>query len=263
MWLGSHKAETKKYKGIPVVEQETIRVQSLYTMTSQYSSQTLHFGVLLFPNYQWLDAAGPVDYINNHSQAYLKFCQDDGKTVAKAPIIVWHYISSDLELVHTTSGPPGYPTCTYADCPEIDYLIVPGPDLTMRLPEGCGVFLQRIMASVRVKAILTVCTGALAVAQSGILDGLNVCSNKYSLKLLKKAGLLDPKVKWVGDRRWMVDGKIWSAAGITAGLDLAAEFARVHFHPDIVAIVRDVAEYEPRPAQPDPFARILDGVVLP
>ena len=75
-------------------------------------------------------------------------------------------------------------------------------------------------------------------------------------------GILNKKVKWVGDRRWIVDGKVWSSAGITAGIDLSAEFARVHFHPKIVEIAKNVSEYESRPAQPDPFAKILKGIKL-
>jgi transcriptional regulator GlxA family with amidase domain len=112
------------------------------------------------------------------------------------------------------------------------------------------------------KAFLMVCTASLAVAQTGILDGHAVCSNKWVLRGLAGAGLLNRKVKWIGDRRWHVDGKIWSSAGITAGLDLAAEFARQHFDPEIVQIAKDLSEYESNAAQPDPFARLLEGVDL-
>ena len=77
-----------------------------------------------------------------------------------------------------------------------------------------------------------------------------------------EAGVLNKKVKWVGDRRWIVDGKVWSAAGITAGIDLSAEFARVHFDPKVVELAKLVSEYEPNPAQPDPFAKILEGINL-
>jgi len=226
------------------------------------SPKPIHFGVLLLPSYQLLDAVGPFDYINNHSQAYLKFCGLDEEIVAKGVIIVWHYISSDLKPIQPTSGPPQQPTNTYSDCPELDYLIVPGPDPVAPLPEGCAAFLQNLIAKETFKALLTVCTASIAVAQCGILDGLRVCSNKLALKTLASAGMLNKNVKWVGDRRWNIDGKVWSAAGITAGIDLAVEFATVHFDPAVVALIKDGSEYEPNPAQPDPFARILDGVSL-
>jgi len=226
------------------------------------SPKTLHFGVLLLPSHQLLDGAGPVDYINNHCQTYLKLAAIDEDIVVKGPIIVWHYISSDLKPIQPSSGPVQHPTHTYADCPELDYLIVPGPDSTAALPEGCAAFLQNLIAKDTFKALLTVCTGSVALAQSGVLDGLHVCSNKFVLKKLASTGMLNKKVKWVGDRRWNVDGKVWSAAGITAGIDLAAEFAKRHFDPVVVELVKDLSEFEPKPAQPDSFARILDGIDL-
>ena len=102
----------------------------------------------------------------------------------------------------------------------------------------------------------------MAIAQAGVLDGLHVCSNKIVLKMFAEAGILNKKVKWVGDRRWIVDGKVWSAAGITAGIDLGAEFAKVHFDPKVVELAKTVSEYESNPAQPDAFAKILEGISL-
>ncbi|KAF8808250.1 ThiJ/PfpI [Phlegmacium glaucopus] len=223
-------------------------------------SSTLHIGLLLFPVYQWLDAAGSVDYLNNHSQTMLGQLNIPKAILDKAPIIVWHYISSDLTPVRASSGPLQIPSCTYANCPPLDYLVVPGTDPAAPLPEGCAAFLHERVPTL--KALLTVCTGSMAIAQAGILDGLHVCSNKVALKMFAEAGILNKKVKWVGDGRWIVDGKVWSAAGITAGIDLVAEFARVHFDPEVVELAKLLSEYESNPAQPDPFAKILEGIKL-
>ncbi|KAF8882911.1 class I glutamine amidotransferase-like protein [Gymnopilus junonius] len=187
---------------------------------------TLHFGLLLLPGYQWLDAAGPVDYIDNHSYPMIKRLGVPQEVFDKAPVIEWHYISNNLELVYATSGPPQQPTKTYNDCPELDYLLIPGPSPTDPLPEGCTEFLQKRFADPKLKALLLVCTGSLAVSQTGILDGYHV------------------------------------SAGITSGLDLAAEFARKHFDKEIVELGRNVAEYESNTSHPDPFAFILDGIKL-
>jgi len=222
--------------------------------------QTLHIGLLLFPSYQWLDAAGPVDYLNNHSQWMMKLLHVPEAILDKAPIIEWYYISSDLTPIRASSGPIQTPSCTYADCPQLDYLLVPGPDPAAPLPEGCTAFLHEQVP--KLKALLTVCTGSLAIAQAGVLDGLHVCSNKFVLKRFAEAGILNKKVKWVGDRRWIVDGKVWSAAGITAGIDLIAEFAKVNFDPRVVELAKLVSEYDSNPAQPDPFAKILEGINL-
>jgi len=227
-------------------------------MTSQ--SQILKFGLLMFPQFQWLDAAESVDLINNHSQAMLKLLQSPEALVAKAPIIQWSYISHDLSPTNPTSGPPHIPTETYKTCAQLDYLIVPGPDPHQPLPEGCAEFLRAQFDGL--KALLTICTGSLAIAPTGLLDGLHVCSAKFALRTMAQEGLLNRKVKWVGDRRWIVDGKVWSSAAITAGMDLASEFARVNFDEEVVNLTKQVMEYEGQKAQPDKWASILDGVDL-
>ncbi|KAJ3502717.1 hypothetical protein NLJ89_g8758 [Agrocybe chaxingu] len=224
------------------------------------AGQNLSFGVLLLPNFQWLDACGPVDYINNHSQAMLKFLQQPDETISKGPIITWHYISTDLMPVRASSGPLMIPSTTYADCPPLDYLIVPGPDPTVPLPEACSAFLKAHFPELR--NLLLVCTASMAVAQTGILDGLQVCTNKMALKMVAQAGMHNRNVKWVRDRRWVVDGKVWSSAGVTSGLDMAVEFAKVMFDPVPVALTREMLEYQAREAQPDPFAYILEGFEL-
>ena len=227
------------------------------------SSQTIQFGFLLLPGYQLIDGVGPIEYIESHTQATLRNAGGVPEDISsKGANIVWHYIHSDLSPVQPSTGSPQYPTTTYRDCPELDYLLVAGGNPFTPLPEGCAAFLKDLIAKESFRGLLTVCTGSVIVAQSGILDGLHMCSDKFALRALANAGQLNRKVKWVGDKRWNVDGKVWSSAGITAGLDLAAEFARVHFDPAVVEIVKDLAEYLPSPAQPDPFARILDGVDL-
>ncbi|KAF4611012.1 hypothetical protein D9613_006527 [Agrocybe pediades] len=224
--------------------------------------QTLHFGLVLLPTFQWLDGAGSADFINNHSHEFIGKANAPKHILDKAPHMKWHYISSDLKPVHASSGPALIPTTTIEKCPELDYIIVPGPDLDFKLSEAWIRFFRERYADPKVKAILTVCTGSIAVAQSGILDGLKVCSNKEALLQLHQAGKVDKKVKWVKDRRWIVDGKIWSSAGITTGIALAAEFSRKHFDREVVDLALKIAEYTPLAAQPDPFVDILDGIDL-
>ncbi|KAJ2915496.1 hypothetical protein MD484_g4893, partial [Candolleomyces efflorescens] len=223
----------------------------------------LNFGVLLLPDYQWLDAAGSVDYLNQHSYAMFKLFRAPPHLLAQVPIMKWHYLSStgDLEDVPASSGPPSRPTTTFAECPELDYLVVPGPaDPTAPLSEECIQFVQERFP--KLKGFLTICTGSLAMAQTGVLDGVQAAGNKYVLRMLATSGLLNRKVKWVGDRRFVVDGKVWTSAGVTAGIDLAAEWARVQFSEEVVKLAQDVSEYVPNPAKPDPFARLLEGIKL-
>ncbi|KAF9529544.1 ThiJ/PfpI [Crepidotus variabilis] len=227
--------------------------------------QTLSFGVLLFPEFQLLDAVGPVDFINSHSRHFLESLNMvPASLIAKAPSIQWHYISESMEPVQATSWPPQHPTTTYENCPKLDYLIIPGPDPRKPLPEGCAAWLTKIFKN-DLKGLLLVCTGSMAVAAStDILNGFHSATNKMALKMMASTPHYEilKKVKWVGDKRWVVDGKVWSAAGITAGIDLAAEFVRRNFDAEVVEVTKNLAEFKGKPDTPDEFAFLLEGVPL-
>lgn len=228
---------------------------------------TLSFGLLMLPHYQLLDAAGPVDFINTHSRQYWSSLSSlgFGGVAKKAPSIEWHYISHSLEPLQATSGAPQIPTTTYANCPKLDYLIVPGPNPFEPLPEGCAAFLKERLDK-ELKGLLTVCTGSMAIAiWTDILDGYHLATNKMVLKHLASRPefeKLKNKVHWVGDKRWVVDGKVWSGGGVTAGIDLAVEFVRKTFDPEVVEETKNILEYMGKADSPDEFAFLLAGVPL-
>ncbi|KAF6765716.1 ThiJ/PfpI [Ephemerocybe angulata] len=224
--------------------------------------KAIQFGVLLLHSYQWLDLAGPVDYLQTHSQKFLSDFAPPA-LVAKAPNITWHYISesNDFNPVVASSGPPQIATTTFEKTPKLDYLIIPGADIFHKFPPQATKFIQYRFPEL--KALLTVCGGGLHLVQTGLLDG----RPPDNATCLQRGALIRAKrslqnVTWVKDARFVVDGKIWTAAGVTSGLDLGAEFARVNFDPEVNKLASELFEYQANPAQPDPFKYLLDGVKL-
>jgi len=69
---------------------------------------------------------------------------------------------------------------------------------------------------------------------------------------------LGPKVKWVPQARWVVDGNIWSSSGISAGIDVTLAFIEKIYGKDNATSVANLMEYE-RHTDPnwDPFAAIF------
>jgi len=227
--------------------------------------KTYNMGLVLLPTYQWVDASGPVDYLNSHSQSYLSMLPLPQSIMDRVPFMHWHCISSDLTPMRGRSGPVQIPTCTYEDCPPLDYIVVPGPNPNQSTPAIFAKFIKERLDDPTLKGILLVETAAIALARTGngVLDGKQVCGNKNTIRRLAEDGLLKGnKVNWVVDKRWVVDGKIWSASGVMGGIDLAAELAKVLLDEDIVKLVKDVTEYDENPAAPDPFATILEGIKL-
>lgn len=66
------------------------------------------------------------------------------------------------------------------------------------------------------KYILSVCTGSLLTARTGILDGKRSTTNKRAWNTVIPNG---PLVKWIALARWVIDGNIWSSSGVSAGTD--------------------------------------------
>jgi len=224
------------------------------------SPKKISFGVLYLPHYQSLDAVGPTDLIAMSSTTYAgKF--GSAAIQALAPEITWHHISSSYpSAMQSSSGPGTLPTTSLADCPKLDYLLLPGPPPQQRLSEEEKAFLVRKAAEV--EALLTVCTGSLMLAQTGLLQGKRVCTNKSTLRGLAESGMVPKGIDWMRDRRWVVDGKFWSSSGITAGLDLGAQWVRRVVGEEMWQWVTETAEYSPIEMGGDKFGYMLTDLKL-
>ncbi|ORX41210.1 class I glutamine amidotransferase-like protein [Kockovaella imperatae] len=76
-----------------------------------------------------------------------------------------------------------------------------------------------------VEYVWTVCTGSWLLASTGLLRGLKATTNKAAYNEVIET-TQDQGVTWVPEARWVVDGKIWSSSGVTAGIDMAAAIIR-------------------------------------
>lgn len=82
--------------------------------------------------------------------------------------------------------------------------------------------------------LVTVCSGALLAAQAGLLAGRRVTSHHLDLALLRQA---EPTARVAEDRVFVVDGAVWSSAGVTTGIDIALQLVSSHCGPVVAARV--------------------------
>ncbi len=87
----------------------------------------------------------------------------------------------------------------------------------------------------------SVCTGSLLLGAAGLLEGKRATGNWLVLEALRQFGA-DP----VGGR-WVEDGKIVTAAGVTAGIDMALHLVGVEAGPEVAQAVQLGIEYDPDP----------------
>jgi transcriptional regulator GlxA family with amidase domain len=132
------------------------------------------------------------------------------------------------------------PTHTFENAPALDVLIIPG---------GVGTRIPSIKSTVdfvadmypKVQYCITVCTGSGVIARTGYLDGKKATTNKNRWDITTKLG---PKVHWIKKARWVVDGNIWTSAGISAGIDVTLAFIEDTYGREVVDSVTNALEYE-------------------
>lgn len=135
-----------------------------------------------------------------------------------------------------------------------DTLIVAG-DNECRLPSATLVgFLHR--APVHSRRIASICTGAFVLAAAGLLDGKRATTHWYHARDFKKQY---PNVQLDEDRIFVVDGQVWTSAGMSAGVDLALAIVESDFGLETARMVaRKLVLYQRRGGGQSQFSTLLE-----
>ena len=219
----------------------------------------LSIGVIISTPYQLLDASGPMDILSMQTPEYLMACHAPPSLIAKSTPMTMHYISSTLDPIHASTGPQQLPTCTYETCPKLDYLLIPGPEPFKPFAPELIMFIKSRYEEVT--AIWSVCSAAMIMVETGLIQGKNACMPKGLLLALYQMGKVPKGIRWQKKGRWVVDGKIWSSPAVHTGMDMLAEWCR--------GLEREVAEWGflgsefcPRAQFDDPYEFVCESVVL-
>ncbi|KAH8692336.1 class I glutamine amidotransferase-like protein [Talaromyces proteolyticus] len=208
----------------------------------------IQFGVLAFA-YQVVDIAGPTDLLSSANKSALKTIQQygpiDEDLISRAPEFVFHHIGVSRDPVDLgTSQMTIVPTTTVDECPELDILLVGGPylgafDLN---PKHADLIRRHVAAG---KLLFTTCTGASLVASTGALDGRKATVNNIEYEWVRKRW---PKVNWTREKKWIIDGNIWTGSGAIAGTDMVAHWLKENYGLDVLIQAAATLDYEPRDA---------------
>ncbi|KAH8690040.1 putative thij/pfpi [Talaromyces proteolyticus] len=198
----------------------------------------IHVGALLF-DYQTIDIIGPCDLLNSAS----KMLMEGINQYTPAPEFIFHHIGETLKPVRLlTSFVTMVPTVAVDDVPELDILLVGGDNPAgTNLPPKLQDLVRRHAASG--KLLFTICTGAAVVAATGVLDGRRATVNNLEYNWVKKEY---PKVKWTMEKKWIIDGNIWTGSGAVAGMDMVAHWIKENFGLDVLTHAGLSLDFEPR-----------------
>ncbi len=184
------------------------------------------FGFLMFPNYEELDLVGPWEMATMW------------RDTAKGPECLT--ISEYGGPVTCAKGLKTTADVSFADCPMLDYLLVPGGIAAFDEMKN-----ERLVGFIRGRAsvaqhVLSVCTGSFLLQAAGLLDGRCATTHWIAMERLKKL----PGVTAV-QQRWVRDGNVWTSAGVSAGMDLLLGFIETIDGTKAAAAVQKNAEYFP------------------
>ena len=194
----------------------------------------MNIDVLLFRDFETLDAFGPVEVFGGVPEFSVRCVSTDGGMVVSAQgVRVW--------------------TEALEEGPEAEVLLVPGGMGTRRLVGDAAYLAGLKAAALRSAYVLTVCTGSALLAATGLLDGLRATSNKRAFDW---AVSVNPRVRWVSRARWVVDGKYYTSSGVSAGMDMALGFLEDRLGRDRAEEAARRIEYvRNADRDEDPFAR--------
>lgn len=191
-----------------------------------------HVGVLLFPEVEELDAVGPWEVLGYWTRSF----PGDGY---------------DLSTFSRTGGPV---ECakglvveaqySYADAPEYDVLVYPGGRGTRRQLQDEAQLDWVREARQRTSLMTSVCTGALVYAAAGLLKGRPATTHWRALDTLRQ---LDPTIDVRPHERFVDDGDLITAAGISAGIDMALHLVQRLASRERAQEVRRGIQYDPEP----------------
>jgi transcriptional regulator GlxA family with amidase domain len=192
---------------------------------------TKYIGIVLFKDFEDLDAIGPREALTMMAKG----------TGGEWEVVL---ISEDGEAVQSFLGTRYLADYSYEKCPPLAVILVPGGLGTRIEMENAKHidFVQR--HGQNAEWVTSVCTGALVLHKAGFLEGRRATTHWGAIAELQNLG---GSTKVVNDERWVHDGNVITAAGVSAGIDMSLYLISLIKDPATAQRVQQMMEYYPKP----------------
>lgn len=172
---------------------------------------TRTIGIFVFDDVEVLDFAGPYEVFTCATRVAAKI-----NPQGDAPFRV-RTVGATSAMLRARAGLSVLPEADFANAGDIDVLIVPGGVVTAeRTKPDVIAWIAATAATSELTA--SVCTGAILLAQAGLLDGQPATTHWADMEELRTGY---PLVRVESGRRWVDNGAIVTSGGISAGIDMS------------------------------------------
>src|SRR5262252_2976702 len=181
-------------------------------------------GFVIFPNLTQLDFTGPL------------------QVLARVPQSTIHIVARSLEPVPSDCGLGLVPTHSFADCPPLDLLCVPGGGVGVIAAASDRATIDFVRSQARqARYVTSVCTGAFILGVAGLLRGRRATTHWAFTDLLPLVGATHQKARVVKD------GNLITAGGVTSGIDFGLSIAAELAGEVVAQTIQLGIEYDPAP----------------
>jgi len=187
-----------------------------------------HIAFVVYPGLTPLDLVGPLEVFT-----VLTLLSPDYEAVV---------VGETLDPVETDGPLKLVADKTFAEVPRPFAFIVPGGGTPTMRALGNEALLAYVRAAAKEAEVIgSVCTGALILAAAGLLEGRKATTHWSCSKQLERLG-----AHYLPER-WVEDGRVITAAGISAGIDMALHLVGRLAGEEVARQVQLILEYDPQP----------------
>jgi transcriptional regulator GlxA family with amidase domain len=144
------------------------------------------------------------------------------------------------EPVLTSGGMKVIPDHTFESCPKLDILVVPGGWGTRKELKNPVMLNWLHNRAAEVETLTSVCTGSMLLGFAGLLEGCHATTHWRSLDWMHESF---PSVTVEYDKHVVEDGRIFTSAGISAGIDMALKVVARYYGEPIARATAKHMEY--------------------
>ncbi len=185
---------------------------------------TFNVGFVIFPGLTQLDFTGPL------------------QVLARLPQSATHIVAKSPAPVPSDCGLGLVPTHTFANCPPLDLICVPGGNRGVVQAIGDRETMEFVRAQAsRARYVTSVCTGAFILGAAGLLQGRRATTHWAYVDLLPLVGATHEKARVVKD------GNVITAGGVTAGIDFGLSVVAEIAGEAVARAIQLGIEYDPAP----------------
>jgi transcriptional regulator GlxA family with amidase domain len=210
-----------------------------------------HVAIVAFPGVQSLDVTGPLEVFAGAE----RLLRAGGSDRRGYEIGIY---SRDGVSLHTSSGLQLVPHGALRNAPaRIDTLIVAGGPGTRAAVADAALIEWLASAASTARRTAAVCTGAFLLARAGLLDGRRATTHWSAAAELARQ---HPRVQVDPEPIYVCEGRIWTSAGVTAGMDLALALVEQDLDRDVaLTIARHLVLFLQRPGNQSQFSATLSA----